>query len=106
MGAVYHFAAAVGMGQSMYEIAYYTSVNNLGTAVLLEVLSKQPVKRLIVASSMSVYGEGLFRELDGRVATGQKRTREQLQPGLWIESELGAWRLPSTRPSTTASTSR
>src|SRR5687767_7793075 len=37
--AVYHFAAAVGVGQSMYEIAHYTSVNNLGTAVLLEALT-------------------------------------------------------------------
>ena len=36
--AVYHFAAAVGVGQSMYEIAHYTDVNNLGTAVLLEAL--------------------------------------------------------------------
>jgi dTDP-L-rhamnose 4-epimerase len=81
--AVYHFAAAVGVGQSMYELAHYTSVNNLGTAVLLEVLSKNPVKRLIVASSMSVYGEGLFRGPDGRVATGQERTREQLQAGQW-----------------------
>src|SRR5215213_7455255 len=33
--AVYHFAAAVGVGQSMYEVAEYTSINNLGTAVLL-----------------------------------------------------------------------
>src|SRR5215212_6946276 len=38
--AVYHFAAAVGVGQSMYEIAHYTSVNNLGTAVVLEALTE------------------------------------------------------------------
>lgn len=55
--AVYHFAAAVGVGQSMYEVAHYTSVNNLGTAVLLEALVERPVERLIVASSMSLYGE-------------------------------------------------
>jgi dTDP-L-rhamnose 4-epimerase len=58
---VYHLAAAVGVGQSMYEIAQYTTVNNLGTAVLLEALVAQPVARLIVASSMSIYGEGLYR---------------------------------------------
>src|ERR1700761_2169532 len=58
--AVYHFVALVGVGQSMYQIAEYTSVNNLGTAVLLERLVKKPVKKLVVASSMSVYGEGLY----------------------------------------------
>src|SRR4051794_23575605 len=55
--AVYHLAAAVGVGQSMYEIEQYTSLNNLGTAVLLEALIERPVERLIVASSMSIYGE-------------------------------------------------
>src|SRR5687768_517479 len=42
--AVFHFAAAVGVGQSMYEIAQYTSTNNLGTAVLLEALIERPVE--------------------------------------------------------------
>src|SRR5918999_644389 len=42
--AVYHFAAAVGVGQSMYEIAHYTSLNNLGTAVLLEALVERAAK--------------------------------------------------------------
>src|SRR5215217_4521322 len=59
--AVYHFVAVVGVGQSMYEIAEYTSVNNLGTAVLLEgVLKHKNIQRLVVASSMSIYGEGLY----------------------------------------------
>src|ERR1700730_5621346 len=58
--AVYHFAAAVGVGQSMYQIAHYTQINNVGTAVLLEALIQQPVSRLIVASSMSLYGEGSY----------------------------------------------
>src|SRR5207248_1590920 len=48
--AVYHFAAMVGVGQSMYEIANYTSVNNLGTAIVLEEIAKNPVERLVVAS--------------------------------------------------------
>jgi dTDP-L-rhamnose 4-epimerase len=52
--AVYHFAAAVGVGQSMYEVEHYASVNDIGTAVLLEALIKRPVQRLIVASSMRI----------------------------------------------------
>jgi dTDP-L-rhamnose 4-epimerase len=47
--AVYHFVALVGVGQSMYQMAEYTSTNNLGTAVLLERLVKRPVSKLIVA---------------------------------------------------------
>jgi dTDP-L-rhamnose 4-epimerase len=61
--AVVHFAAAVGVGQSMYEIGHYCSVNVQGTAVLLEEIvraSNRP-NRIIVASSMSTYGEGLYR---------------------------------------------
>jgi dTDP-L-rhamnose 4-epimerase len=62
MDAVVHFAAAVGVGQSMYEVAHYTSVNVQGTAVLLEeiVRAKQRPSRIVVASSMSIYGEGLY----------------------------------------------
>lgn len=81
--AVYHFAAAVGVGQSMYEIAHYTSVNNLGTAVLLEALTNQPVERLVVASSMSIYGEGAYRRPDGTVVAPPERRREQFQEGRW-----------------------
>lgn len=57
---VFHLAAEVGVGQSMYEIDRYTSVNDLGTAVLFQQLVERPVKRIVVASSMSVYGEGLY----------------------------------------------
>jgi dTDP-L-rhamnose 4-epimerase len=81
--AVYHYAAAVGVGQSMYEIAHYTDVNNMGTAVLLEALSKRPVERLVVASSMSLYGEGLYRSADGRLHEAAQRTRAQLALGEW-----------------------
>jgi dTDP-L-rhamnose 4-epimerase len=80
---VFHLAAAVGVGQSMYEVEHYTSVNNLGTAVLLEALTRKPVERLIVASSMSLYGEGLYRAPDGEVATGVARNTEQLKAGDW-----------------------
>jgi dTDP-L-rhamnose 4-epimerase len=83
---VCHLAAAVGVGQSMYEIEHYTDVNNRGTALLLEALIEQPVQRLMVASSMSVYGEGLYRQPG---ANGVKycepslRSREQLSRASW-----------------------
>ena len=81
--AVYHFAAAVGVGQSMYEVARYTSVNNIGTAVLLEALVERPVERLVVASSMSLYGEGAYRTPGGAIVPGPARSREQLAQGRW-----------------------
>jgi dTDP-L-rhamnose 4-epimerase len=87
--AVYHFAAAVGVGQSMYQVAHYTQINSLGTAVLLEALIKQPVSRLIVASSMSLYGEGLYIAPDGGKWSGIERTPEQLAAREW-EPKTGA----------------
>lgn len=62
---VVHLAAEVGVGQSMYAVDRYTSVNDYGTAVLFQQLIDNPVKRVVVASSMSVYGEGLYRTVDG-----------------------------------------
>jgi dTDP-L-rhamnose 4-epimerase len=92
---VFHFAAAVGVGQSMYEVCGYTSVNNLGTAVLMEALIARPVQRLIVASSMSVYGEGLYRSPAGRVTAGRERSLEQLRRGDWeIYDEDGELLVP------------
>ena len=81
--AVVHFAAAVGVGQSMYQIAEYTSVNNLGTAVLAEAVAENPVQRLVVASSMSLYGEGLYRAPDGTARVVGERTHEQLRRAQW-----------------------
>lgn len=101
--AVYHFAAAVGVGQSMYEIARYTEVNNLGTAVLLEALIERPVERLIVASSMSLYGEGLYRAADGRLVSEAERSLAQLKGSEWevrdFEGEiLDPIPTPETKP--------
>jgi dTDP-L-rhamnose 4-epimerase len=103
ISVVFHFAAAVGVGQSMYEIEKYTSVNTTGTAVLLEALTKQPVERLIVASSMSIYGEGLYRSSDGRVHTAAERPLEQLRKGVWDFYDGSGERLepiptPETKP--------
>jgi dTDP-L-rhamnose 4-epimerase len=71
---VFHLAAEVGVGQSMYEIARYVGVNDLGTAVLLEQLIHHPVQRVVVASSMSVYGEGRYRTSDGSLVDSVRRS--------------------------------
>lgn len=57
-----HLAAAVGVGQSMYEIERYTSVNALGAAIVLEeaIARRDHLEKVVVASSMSIYGEGLY----------------------------------------------
>ncbi|MBV9082720.1 MAG: NAD-dependent epimerase/dehydratase family protein [Acidobacteriaceae bacterium] len=81
--AVYHLVALVGVGQSMYQIAEYTSVNNLGTAVLLERLVKNRVSKLIVASSMSVYGEGLYVTPGGKPYSNAWRAAHQLKAHEW-----------------------
>jgi dTDP-L-rhamnose 4-epimerase len=99
--AVYHFASAVGVGQSMYEIAHYTRVNNLGTAVLLEALVAKPVERLVVASSMSLYGEGLYRNGRGEVKPAGDRTLDQLKRGDWeLHDEDGSVLVPAPTPET------
>ena len=99
--AVYHFAAVVGVGQSMYEIGKYTATNNLGTAVLLEALIEQPVERLIVASSMSIYGEGLYCDPDGSSCTVSNRVIEQLKAGEWeIRNSKGEVLKPVPTPET------
>src|SRR5262249_33464725 len=76
--AVVHFAAAVGVGQSMYEIERYTSVNAIGAAVLLEeaVARRDSIRKLLVASSMSIYGEGQYRN----PSTGESGIAPWLRP--------------------------
>jgi dTDP-L-rhamnose 4-epimerase len=97
--AVFHFVGMVGVGQSMYQIADYTSVNNMGTAVLLEALIERPVERLLVASSMSIYGEGLYMQRDGTVRMDVQRTLEQLKRDEWEPlSETGEPLVPLPTP--------
>src|SRR4029079_1956887 len=99
--AGFHLAARVGVGQSMYEIERYTSVNNLGTAVLLEALIEKPVQRLVVASSMSLYGEGLFRDADGGLVHGAERGRDQLRAHDWeVRDAQGRALIPLPTPET------
>ena len=78
--SVIHLAAEVGVGQSMYAVERYTSVNETGSAVLFEELIDRPVRRVVTASSMSIYGEGLYVDADGNPvenAERQPRTSDQ-----------------------------
>jgi dTDP-L-rhamnose 4-epimerase len=81
--AVCHLAALVGVGQSMYQVERYVAANDLGTAVLLQALIERPVRRLVVASSMSVYGEGLYLDSDGRPVEDAGRDPERLRRREW-----------------------
>jgi len=95
--AVIHLAAAVGVGQSMYEISRYTAVNVLGTAVLLEeiVRKRETIAKLIVASSMSIYGEGAYRTMDGSKTVAPSRSLEQLKRGQWeMQDDSGSQLIP------------
>jgi dTDP-L-rhamnose 4-epimerase len=86
MDVIYHFAATVGVGQSMYEISRYMSVNTLGTAELLQAMldAKMTPKKLIVASSMSIYGEGEYAcAACGAAAFPPVRTVAQLKESRW-----------------------
>jgi len=81
---VFHQAAAVGVGQSMYQMEQYVSVNSVGAAVLLEeiVARRDRIQKMIVASSMSIYGEGAYQTPEG----------ESVFPGLRPDSALEAQR--------------
>lgn len=99
---VVHLAAVVGVGQSMYQIAKYTAINTLGTAVLLEALSESPVERLVVASSMSIYGEGLYRSAGGQVVSAAERSIDQLKRGKWELSDEHGVLTPMPTPESKA----
>jgi len=92
--AVFHQAAAVGVGQSMYEIAAYCDVNVVGTAILLEEVVKvrDRVRKVVVASSMSNYGEGRYRRESGEPVQPGLRPLAQFEAGQWelIDDETGA----------------
>jgi dTDP-L-rhamnose 4-epimerase len=83
---IFHFAANVGVGQSMYEISRYMSVNTQGTAELLQAIldSRLDLEKLVVASSMSIYGEGRYRCPACNVdAAPPVRSITQLKTGNW-----------------------
>lgn len=82
---IFHLAAAVGVGQSMYQIADYTAVNNLGTANLLQAIldTRSHPEKLIVASSMSIYGEGEYSCNRCGIVAPPMRSSLQLQTKQW-----------------------
>jgi len=85
MEIVFHEAAAVGVGQSMYQIRDYMDINTIGGATLLDILANEPhtVKKLIVASSMSIYGEGKYTCKTCGVVFPKYRPETQMATGDW-----------------------
>jgi dTDP-L-rhamnose 4-epimerase len=82
---VFHHAALVGVGQSMYQIRRYTEINAVGAAAILDVIAsgKNSVKKMIVASSMSIYGEGAYNCGNCGVVYPQLRSSKQLRASRW-----------------------
>ena len=101
--AVAHLAAETGTGQSMYQIAHYYDVNLNATARLLEIIAKRhrQVRKVVLASSRSIYGEGAY-EIDGRRVVPAPRTQAQLQSGRWemLHTDGQPLRLVATPEST------
>lgn len=82
---VFHEASMVGVGQSMYQVERYVEVNTLGTARLLDLLvnREHDVKKLVVASSMSIYGEGKYECSECGLVYPGLRSEEQLRARQW-----------------------
>jgi dTDP-L-rhamnose 4-epimerase len=84
--SVLHLAAQTGTGQSMYQVARYTAVNVGGTALLWDVLANEAtqVKKVAVASSRSIYGEGAYLCLNRcGLVVPEPRSKVELQQGKW-----------------------
>ncbi len=82
---IFHLAAAVGVGQSMYEIAHYMGANTQGTANLLQAVldRKLKVEKLVLASSMSIYGEGQYGCSEHGAVAPPPRDLKQLRGKQW-----------------------
>ena len=80
---VVHLAAETGTGQSMYQVEHYTATNIGGTALMLDLLANQSndVKRVVIASSRSIYGEGKYLGVDNTVSYPKHRSLENLESG-------------------------
>jgi dTDP-L-rhamnose 4-epimerase len=80
-----HLAAAVGVGQSMYQPHHYVKTNAGGTGLVLELLisRRTELRKLVVASSMSAYGEGAYRCLSCGPSSAERRHVEQLLRREW-----------------------
>lgn len=82
---IFHQASAVGVGQSMYEVQHYVEANTLGTAILWDILVNEShlVRKVLIASSMSNYGEGEYRCDRCGVVYPKLRTEDQLKKKAW-----------------------
>ncbi len=82
---IFHFAAAVGIGQSQYEVKRYVETNIGGTANLLDLIvnNKNKIKKLILAASMSEYGEGEYRCSSCGIVQPELRVLRQLKRKDW-----------------------
>ncbi|MFQ5812818.1 MAG: NAD-dependent epimerase/dehydratase family protein [Anaerolineae bacterium] len=101
---IFHEAAAVGVGQSMYEIEHYVDANTRGTAVLLDILANEAsirsrVRKLIVASSMSIYGEGKYKCPVHGVVYPKLRPNDQLAARDWeMRCPMTKSQIPNPNP--------
>jgi dTDP-L-rhamnose 4-epimerase len=97
---VFHLAAAVGAGESVFEVDRCMSANNVGTAVLLDRVVRSSVERLILGSSAAVYGEGLYADSSGAHVELARRSSEQLRRGEWEPTLDGGSLTPLATPET------
>uniref|UniRef100_UPI00300BDCCF NAD-dependent epimerase/dehydratase family protein n=1 Tax=Acinetobacter ursingii TaxID=108980 RepID=UPI00300BDCCF len=83
--AIVHLAAETGTGQSMYEVKRYVDVNIGGTALLLDILTNQQhtIKKVVVASSRAIYGEGKYLSHETGVVYPDSRKQENLEKGIY-----------------------
>ncbi len=105
---VFHLAAALGVERSMTDMTHFCAQNTIATALLFEAIRSHPVRRVVVASSMSVYGEGAYRRFDGRPCRVPLRLREALDRGDWEPRDragrpLEAVPTPESKPAEPAS---
>jgi dTDP-L-rhamnose 4-epimerase len=85
---LFHEAALVGVPQSMYDVRRYMDINAVGGATVLDALVNTPrvrdrLKKMVVASSMSIYGEGAYRCEEHGTVTPRLRANAQLEKGQW-----------------------
>ena len=102
---VFYEAALVGVGQSMYDIARYVAGNTMAAATFLEAVlrHRDRIRKMVVASSMSCYGEGQYVDADGRSVAARPRPRAQLERRVWDligadGAPLTAKPTPETKP--------
>lgn len=80
---IVHLAAETGTGQSMYQIEHYSDVNIGGTALMLDLLTntEHTVKKVVVASSRAIYGEGTYSDADGTIVYPSQRRESDMLNG-------------------------